>query len=192
MHKINSLSCFILALILVFPNVSKPSDIAVLKDSERFIESLEWDPLADKKVERYKKHIEYYLNMLTSKNEKHIFIASVMIGLLEYKDAIPLFKKAHGEGDLAATGLSFAACRLEYEYDSNYKKLEFLGSKIMSIGRAMSIKNIDALILMSFLKDERFLDFAYAMKEKTDEVWQSEAISIAIVRYQKIEEHSKK
>jgi hypothetical protein len=72
---------------------------------------------------------------------------------------------------------------LNQEYEKNYNILEKNGARICKIEKVNSFCNSNAIVLMSFLGDERFLEYAKSLKNRSDEAFQREIVVIAIERY---------
>ena len=177
------LKIIIISLISIsFINPCNANEIQ--KKTSMFVESLEWDPIAHSKVEKYKQHESTYLNYIQAKDEKQIYLGSIMLGLLESKSAIELLKKIKPKTQSSKVGVLFSLCALKQNYSENYSKLEVLGKKTQDVAGAKSIVNLDVVELLSFLGDPKFKKYASSLK--SDEQFQNEAISVAITRYEAI------
>jgi hypothetical protein len=107
-----------------------------------------------------------------------------MLGLLKADQARQILKSLKPKGELSEIGIAFALCCLQQDYEKNYLKLEKIGRKTQMAGSARSLARIEVVELLSFLSDERFPKYASSLI--TEEVWQQEAIEIALSRYELI------
>ncbi len=83
--------------------------------------------------------------------------------------------------------MAFALCCLQQDYEKNYLTLERIGRKTQMAGSARSLARLEVVELLSFLPDERFPKYAASLI--IDEVWQHEAIEVALSRYELINIH---
>ena len=156
----------------------------ILKKTSRFVESLEWDPMAHSKLNKYKENEAEYLKYIKSENEKSTYVGAIMLGLLKSKASIDTLKKIKPKTESSKVAVLFALCALKQNYKENYSKLEALGIKTQDVAGAKSIVNLDVVELLSFLGDPKFKKYASSLK--SDEQFQNEAISVAITRYEAI------
>ncbi len=165
--------------------VSIASDIKA--DTIKFIESFEWDAAVSPKIQSFKDHENLYISYLNDSDDESVFVGSVMLGLLKANQAIQILKTLKPKGELSEIGMAFALCCLQQDYEKNYLTLERIGRKTQMAGSARSLARLEVVELLSFLPDERF--HKYAASLITDEVWQHEAIEVALSRYELINIH---
>ncbi len=156
------------------------NDIAA--ESIKFIESFEWDATAYSKIESFRKNEHLYMNLLQSSDDEFVFVGSVMLGLLKSNQAAQILKTLKPKGKLSEIGIAFALCSLRLNYDKNYSLLEKIGREPQMAGSARSLARLEVVELLSFLPDERFPEYAASLI--TDEVFQHEAIDVALMRFQ--------
>lgn len=173
------------AFLLGFSIAAGSSEITLV-ESRKFVENLMWESEALKKTERFREYEGLYLDLLTSENQNDVYVAAVMLGLLKTNAAANSLQSIQPTTTQTAIGVAFARCRLNIQYENNYKFLEQVGTKTQRAGEARSLANIDAIILMSFLGDKRFPIYVRSLSDKTEEVWQQEAIDAALLRYREI------
>ena len=155
-----------------------------LQETYAFVESFEWDPMANSKIGKYKQYEKTYLNFIRTTNEEQVYLGSIMLGLLKRKAAVDTLRQLKPKAELSKIGVLFSLCVLKQDYSENYAKLENLGRETQSVGGAKSLVNLNAIELLSFLADPRFRKYVSSLS--TDEVFQSEAISVSIARYEAI------
>lgn len=163
---------------------SEISDREAYDKSLKFIESFEWEIDVILKIEVFKKYESIYLDLLKSNDPQKVYVSSVMIGLLKTQPAVNVLKTIETQNINASVGIAFAKCRLNIQYEPNYKFLEKVGTEQQLVGGAQSLSNLNVVILLSLICDKRFPE--YADKLKTQEAFQRGAIEVALLRYRKI------
>ncbi len=180
MMKRISVIIFALSLFISLAARGYSDDIAA--ESSKFIKSFEWDVTAYSKIGTFRKHESIYVSFLQASDDEHVFIGSVMLGLLESNQAGQILMTLKPKGKLSEIGITFALCSLRFDYDKNYSKLEKLGRESQMAGGAQSLARLEVVELLSFLPDARFPKYAASLI--TDEVFQREAIDVALLRFQ--------
>jgi hypothetical protein len=179
MIKRISIMMFVISFFTTLTVPVYANDIAV--ESGKLIESFEWDATAHSKVETFRKYESTYISFLQTNDDERVFIGSVMLGLLKSNQAGQILMTLKSKGKLSEIGIAFALCSLRLDYEKNYTKLEKIGRESQMAGSARSLARLDAVELLSFLPDERFPKYAASLI--TDEVFQSEAIDVALERF---------
>jgi len=156
----------------------------ILMESKKYLESIEWDSRAYLKINKFNNYGQTYLASLSSSNPEDVYISAIMLGLLRSSNALPQLKKVTSNSILSKIGVSFAFCSLNHNYEENYIYLMNTGRTEQFAGRAHSLKYLNVVMLLSFLEDKRFPEYADSLI--TDETFQKEAIHIASQRYQLI------
>jgi hypothetical protein len=159
---------------------------SIMVETRKYVESLEWDVAFHEKTEQYASYKKVYLSKLASDSSYDIFLSSVMLGSLKAKEALPQLKNIPTDDDMARIGIAFAQCALGYDCKKNVEYLMAMGKTTQLAGRAMSLKYLEPVELLSLLEIEGFLDYAGKLKTKTEEVYQREAIAVAIHRHKRI------
>jgi hypothetical protein len=177
--------CFIVIVIAVDVSscqaqVSKSN--APMIDTMKYLETLEWDVDFLAKSQQLSIHRNYYVSKLTSGDPEKVYAASVMLGLLRDEGAISIIEKVGLSSPKARIGLLFAFCMLKRECTSQKKELMRLGEETSIAGQAVSLVNIEVVELLSLLKDDKFIDYALKLRKMSGEVWQHDAIDVAIER----------
>jgi hypothetical protein len=181
---------FIIVMALsVWANLAFSKQIAdetVMKSTKMYIESLEWDPDFSGKTKEYSNYKDIYIKKLSSQSPEDIFLAAIMLGLLKANESTVKLKEIKTDSIRAKIGISFALCMLKEECQSRRSYLMQLGEVTEMAGRALSLKHLEAVELLSLIRDNGFVAYATKIKKKTNEVWQQEAIDVALERYEKL------
>jgi len=171
-------------MLIIAASQNAVADENTLKKSSRFIESLEWDDEAFQKIESFRKFESLYLDLLKSAEANNVFVSAVMLGLLKTEAAVSSIQTIKPQNTKVRIGVSFALCRLNIRYEENYSFLEKVGFETQLVGGAISQKHLEAIEFLSFLGDDRFLNYVKTLK--TEESFQREAIAVASLRYNKM------
>lgn len=187
----NSSRKLMLYLLLMLTILSKPvfaggSADEVMDATRRYIESMEWDTNFYAYANKYSERDHIYISKLSSDSPEDVYLSSVMIGLLEIKEAIPKLKQVSPDTPLERIGIAFALCRLGENCPNNIEYLMAIGITPQKAGGAKSLKYLEAVELLSLLNVEHFIQYASNLKMITDEAYQREAIEVALIRYQAI------
>lgn len=165
---------------------------AVMKITGKYIESLDWEPDFSDNAKEYAVYKDIYLKKLSSQSPEDVFLSSVMLGLLHVNESTAKLNEIKSDSIKAKIGISFALCLLQEKCQSHWEYMMQVGEYTKVAGRAKSLKYLEAVELLSLTRHEGFIAYATKIKNNTEEVWQEEAIDVAIERHEKIMRSKKK
>jgi hypothetical protein len=188
MLRIPCLTVFFVIIATSHVLAQQPKPDLVMNSTKEYIDSIEWDPNFLVKAKEYATYKKIYMEKLSSESSQDLFVSSVMLGLLKEEQSLPQLKKVKSNDPLVKIGVSFALCMLNYDYRANRRHLMELGKITQNAGGAASLKYLEAVNLLSLLKDDGFIEYASNLQQVTEEAYQREIIDFAIKRYKMMRE----
>jgi len=179
---------FLIAL-LFHPGISLSNGAdceEALSKTKKYIETIEWDEYFMDKAKDYLVYKDVYLQKLRTGTPDEIFTSTIMLGLLNIQESAQEISLIKIDDLRVSIGVIFAQCRLNECSEKNVIDLKRIGRTTQIIGNAISLKYLEVVELLSILDIEGFIEYANELKNITDEVYQKEAIEVAINRYKLI------